>query len=72
MSIFFVEKEGSKRCLFTSNKLTTKIGQEEMGMPPKRKYSLQKKLYKSFALFSKSKDAFDFLFSFKNVEIWLE
>ena len=64
MSIFFVEKDGNKCCLFTSNKLTTKIGQEEMGMFPKRKYSLQKKLYKSFALFSKGKDAFDFFFSF--------
>ena len=28
-------------------------------------YSLQKKLYKSFALFSKSKDAFDFFFLLK-------
>ena len=64
MSIFLVEKEGNKRGLFTSNKLTTKIGQEKMGMFPKRKYSLQKKLYKSFALFSKGKDAFDFFFSF--------
>ena len=71
MSIFFVEKEGSKRCLFTSNKLTTKIGQEKMGMFPKRKY-IACKIYKSLASFSKSKDAFDFLFSFKNVEIWLE
>ena len=42
-------------------------------MCPKRRYSLQKKLYKSFVLFSKGKDAFVFFFfSFKNVEIWLE
>ena len=31
----------------------------------KRIYSLQKKLYKSFALFSKSKDAFEFFFLLK-------
>ena len=35
-----------------------------MGMFPRRKYSLQEKLYKSFALFSKSKDSFIYLFFF--------